>query len=56
MDYQTRLYQTWSPMKRLEAAAALYKLAKEIIRTREKRLHPLSSEQELEQRVRSFFR
>jgi len=56
VDYQTKLYQAWPPMKRLEAAAALYKLAKEIIRTREKRLHPSLDHQELEKKVRSFFR
>lgn len=56
MDYQTKLYQKWPPMKRLEAAFQLYQFAKEIISIREKHLHPSLTPQELEKRVRSFFR
>ncbi len=43
-------------MQRLENAFQLYTLAKEMIRTRERRLHPDLSPEELELRVRSFFR
>lgn len=56
MDYQIRLYQKWSPMKRLEAASQLYQLTKEMIRTREKHRRPFLTEKELEKKVRSFFR
>lgn len=42
-------------MKRLQAACELYRFAREVIKTREKRLNPRLSEKELERRVRSFF-
>lgn len=43
-------------MKRLEAACDLYRFAKEIIRTREKRRHPNLEPQALEKKVRGCFR
>ena len=56
MDFQTEIYKRWPPYKRLQAALELYRLAKEIIRAREKRLHPDWSAQDLEKQTRSFFR
>ncbi len=53
---QTALYRNWSPMRRLPPAAQLYHLAKEIVRNRERRLNPTLSEQEIEKKVRAFFR
>lgn len=56
MNRQTQIYQSWPTWKRLQAAMELYRLAKEIIQTRERKLHPNLSEQNLEKRVRSFFK
>jgi hypothetical protein len=54
-DPQIAVLKRMLPRERLEAACQLYRFAREIIRKREKRLHPELDEQALEQRVRSFF-
>ena len=56
MDRQLEIYRSWPAWKRLQAAAELYKLAREIIRVRESKRDPRLGPQDIEKRVRSFFR
>lgn len=56
MDRQLEIYRSWPAWKRLQAAAELYKLAREIIRVREAKRYPKLGPQDIEKRVRSFFR
>jgi len=56
MDHQLEIYRSWPAWRRFQAAAHLYQLAREIIRTRETKRHPKMSPQEIEKKVRVFFR
>ncbi len=55
-DPQVDIYRRMKPWQRLDAARQLYWFAREIIMARERRAHPRTSETELNQRVRTYFK
>lgn len=55
VDPQVAILRRLAPWQRLEAAAALYQFAREIIKQRLKRENPKIDNDELEKKVRAFF-